>query len=231
MGMERDFLDVNQKTEEHLRAEREAWAAREASIVFLSVFEQFRSSELMECYPECRELGRAIAQKALLKGYEFGHDHGYAAQRMIARAPQATDENAVEAVVFRWLSANPALDVLTICERLSRDGYQLPTYMAWAGKLSRYAARMQQSTNNKIDPWLVWQGAAGEKKLRAGLDAWVSEMRHKAKCILGAKKLTKASKDCVMPKTPIWGEYITKEPVPWHQEPEQTADDAPWPDE
>lgn len=205
--MERDFLDVDQKTAEQLHEERKVWAAREASIVLLAVLDQFGSSEIMAHYAECRQFCLAIAEKALLKGYEFGYDHSHAAQRMIARTPRRSDEDdAVEEAVFRWLTDKPAMKVGEICERLSREKYELPTHMAWAGHLSRYAAKLQRETNASVDPWLVWRGASEEKELRAGLDAWVSEMRTKAKYVRGAKKLVKASKDCVMPRTPIWGE-------------------------
>jgi hypothetical protein len=205
--MERDFLDVNQKTEEQLCEERKAWAAREASIVLLAVIDQFKNSnEIMGQYAECRQLCRAIAEKALLKGYEFGYDHGYAAQRMIARTPQATGENDVEEAVFRWLTDKPAMKVVAICKRLSQEGYPLPVHLSWAAKLRRYAEELQQVTDRRIDPWLAWRESSEEE--RAGLDAWLSEMRHKAKCIRGARKLTKASKDCVMPRTPIWGAKV-----------------------
>jgi hypothetical protein len=129
--------------------EREAWASREASIVFLSVFDQFMSGELVDYYAGCRELGRAIAEKALLKGYQFGYDHGYAAQRMIARAPEATGDKDVEEAVFRWLTDKPRMKVVAICERLSTEGYPLPVHLGWGREVAslrrRVAANHEQA--------------------------------------------------------------------------------------
>lgn len=203
--MGQDLVDINKKTEAQLREERERWASREATILVLSVYEQLVTTEQVAVYPEYRELFRAIAYKALLKGYQYGYDHGYTVQRVIESTPHAISEQAtaenVEATVFGWLVNNPSTKVLTICRRLTAEGYPLPTHLAWAARLRDYAEEMQDE-----EPWLVWRDAVEGKQLRAGLDSWVSEMRRKVKMLSGARKLTRASRDCVMPTTPIWGQ-------------------------
>lgn len=234
--MESDLIRISTQGGEKVRNEREEWALREAGRRVRLRFVEDR----LPCAQAFEDDDQHIllVKEALLDGYRLGFDHAAGALKSEEGAPRS---RSLEKTIIEWFIENPNLTFLEVCDnthlgRRSSRGerrlfHNIPRApkrpregMYWGERLRQLAAERTNLDNGiPCNPWTAWQLAQDEKErtaLRERLETWIAKLRRRAKILAGGAMLLQSGAD-----------FITKEPVPWHQEPAQTAIDEPWPDE
>ena len=159
-----------------------------------------------------------------------------------ARSFQVTARSrSLEGTIIDWFIVNPNLAFLEVCDsnHLGRRGLRgeqklfhgIPRApkrprqrVYWGDRLRQLAAeRTNLDNGSPCNPWMAWQLTHDEKEraeLRGRLETWIAKLRRRARILAGSSTLLQSG-----------AEYITNEPVPWHQNPEQATDDEPLLDE